>query len=225
LFADNAFVDGVFELVHAISHRRKTNHMKAIVDFLKTTLVGGLLVVLPIWVSVLLLAKSLGMLSVFLKPIMDELPDEAQHPFLLSALILLLGCFAVGLLVRTSPGYLVRRFIQTHLLDHIPAYGVIRGMTQQLAHLDQAGDFAPCLAEIEEALVPAFVVERHADGRLTVFVPSAPTPIAGSIYILTPERVHPLDVSLLKVMRCITKWGSGSGELLAAMRSSDAKQS
>lgn len=198
--------------------------MKAIVEFLKTTLVGGLLVVLPIWVSVLLLAKSLGMLSVFFKPIMHELPDEAQHPFLLSALVLLFGCFAVGLLVRTSPGYLVKRAIQRHLLDRIPAYGVIRGVTQQLAQRDQAGAFSPCLAEIEEALVPAFVVERHADGRLTIFVPSAPTPIAGSIYILAPERVHPLDVSLLKVMSCISKWGSGSGELLAAVRSSRARQ-
>jgi uncharacterized membrane protein len=194
--------------------------MKAIIEFLKTTLVGGLLVVLPIWLSMLLLAKTLGTLSVLFKPIMDKLPDEAQHPLLLSALVLLLGCFAVGLLVRTSPGGLVKRFIQTHLLDHIPGYGVIRGMTQQLAHRDEEGAFAPCLAEIEEALVPAFIVERHDDGRLTVFVPSAPTPIAGSVYILAPERVHPLDVSLVKVMSCISKWGSGSGELLSAMRSS-----
>jgi uncharacterized membrane protein len=199
--------------------------MKSIIEFVKTTLIGGLLFVLPVWLSVLLLVKSVGMLSVFLKPIMHELPDGARHPYLLSSLTLVLGCFAVGLLMRTSLGRLSRRSIQTHLLDRIPGYGVIRGLTQQLADPDQAAVFAPCLAEIEEALVPAFIVEHHPDGRVTVFVPSAPTPVAGSIYILTAERVHPVNISVLKVMSCVSKWGSGSGELLAGMQASQPSES
>ena len=52
----------------------------------------------------------------------------------------------------------------------------------------------PAMAEIEDALVPAFIIEEFEDGSFTVFVPSAPTPISGSVYILTPERVHPIDV-------------------------------
>ena len=32
------------------------------------------------------------------------------------------------------------------------------------------------------------------DGRLTFFVPSVATPLAGSIYILIPDRVHPLNI-------------------------------
>ena len=36
--------------------------------------------------------------------------------------------------------------------------------------------FEVLLAEIEEALVPAFIIEELADGRYTVFVPSVPTP-------------------------------------------------
>ncbi len=191
--------------------------MKAIVEFIKSTLVGGLLVVLPVWLSVLLLAKSIGALTALLKPIMHYLPDEARHPALLSALILVFGCFAVGLVIRTARGRVSQRVIGLHLLDRIPGYRVIRGLTEQLAHQEGAAAFAPCLVEIEEALTPAFIVERHADGRFTVFVPSAPTPIAGSIYILTPERVHPIDVSVLKVMSCVSKWGSGSDELLAAL--------
>ena len=179
---------------------------------------------LPVWLSVLLLVKSVGMLSLFFTPIIHELPEEARHPVLLSALILVLGCFAIGLVLRTSMGRLSRRSIETHLLDRIPGYGVIRGMTQQLAHADQARVFAPCLAEIEEALVPGFIVERHASGHVTVFIPSAPTPVAGSIYILTAERVHPIDVSVIKVMSCVSKWGSGSGELLAGMQASRASE-
>jgi uncharacterized membrane protein len=74
-------------------------------------------------------------------------------------------------------------------------------------------------------LAPAFIIERHTDGRFTVFVPSAPTPVAGSIYILTAKRVHPIDVSVLKVMSCVSKWGSGSSELLAALQPSQPSAS
>jgi hypothetical protein len=42
--------------------------------------------------------------------------------------------------------------------------------------------------------------------------------MAGAIYLLQPERVHPVDVSLRKVMVCVTKWSAGAAELRAAMR-------
>ena len=76
----------------------------------------------------------------------------------------------------------------------------------------------PCLAEIEEALVPAFIVEELEDGQYTVLVPSAPTPLAGSIYILPPERVHPVDISFTKAISVFSKWGTGAGEFLREMK-------
>ena len=91
-------------------------------------------------------------------------------------------------------------------------------MTEQLAGQSRDQTWKPVLAEIEEALVPAFIIEEIDDGRFTVFVPSVPTPLAGSIYILTPDRVHPLDVPFTQAIKAISRWGSGSKELLAAMK-------
>lgn len=51
---------------------------------------------------------------------------------------------------------------------------------------------------MKKALVPAFIIEKHADGQFTVFVSSSPTPMAGTSYILQPERVHLVDVPLRK---------------------------
>jgi len=74
------------------------------------------------------------------------------------------------------------------------------------------------LAEIEEALVPAFIIEELDDGRLTVFVPSVPTPLAGGVYILSPNRVHALNIPFTQAVKVISRWGSGSKDLVAAMR-------
>jgi uncharacterized membrane protein len=69
------------------------------------------------------------------------------------------------------------------------------------------------LARIEDAWMLSFVVERHQSGLLTVFVPSATTPAAGSIYYLTEERVKLLDVPVSIAMGCIMRLGIGSHEL------------
>lgn len=46
----------------------------------------------------------------------------------------------------------------------------------------------------------------------TVFVPSAPTPAAGSIYDLTEDRVKLLDVPVSAALGCIMRLGVGSHE-------------
>ena len=46
--------------------------------------------------------------------------------------------------------------------------------------------------------------------------------MAGAIYILQPERVHPVNVPLRKAMVCVTKWGSGAAEMRAAIQQGNA---
>jgi len=92
----------------------------------------------------------------------------------------------------------------------------LRSLTQRLAGESEDGTWKPALVEIEEALVPAFIIEELDDGRFTVFVPSVPTPLAGAVYILTPERVHPLNVPFTKAISVVSRWGSGSKDLVAA---------
>jgi uncharacterized membrane protein len=95
---------------------------------------------------------------------------------------------------------------------------MFRSMTRQMAGDSRENAWRPALAEIEDALVPAFIVEELDDGRFTVFVPSVPTPLAGAIYILAAARVHPVNVSFAQAVKVITRWGSGSSELVAAMQ-------
>ena len=90
-------------------------------------------------------------------------------------------------------------------------------MTLQITKDTQETVWKPALAEIEDALVPAFIIEEFEDGRFTVFVPSIPTPFAGAVYILDGKRVHPLDVAFTDALRVVSKWGSGARDLALAM--------
>src|SRR5215813_7155252 len=198
--------------------------MKTLTDFLRMTLVGGLLVVLPLWVSVLLLVKAIKSALVVLHPLAKLLPQTLVHPNVVAICLLVLICFGVGLLIRTELGKRIGDWLEQHLLGRLPGFSIIRGMIRQFAGKEDEQSFQPALVEIEEALVPAFIIEKHADGQFTVFVSSSPTPMAGAIYILQPERVHPVDVPLRKAMVCVTKWGAGAAEMRAAMGARDKKE-
>jgi uncharacterized membrane protein len=65
--------------------------------------------------------------------------------------------------------------------------------------------------------VPAFIIEEFPDGRYTVFVPSIPTPLAGAVYVLDRNRVHPLDVPFTEALKTVSRWGSGAKDLVMAM--------
>jgi uncharacterized membrane protein len=192
--------------------------MKQCSAFVVNAFVGGLLIVVPIYLTVLLLLKAMQSVVAFVRPLAMLLPAWLPAEHILSLLLVLLVCFFVGVAVRTPAGRASRERIEQALFDRLPGYALVRSLTQQLAGREEENVWQPALAEIEEALVPAFIIEALADGRFTVFVPSAPTPFAGAVYILTRERVHPLDVPFTQALRSVSQWGAGARELVTAMK-------
>ena len=176
--------------------------------------VTGLLIIAPIYLGVLLLLKIMQSMAGLVRPIARLLPDWLPAEGLLSLLLVLLVCLVLGLLVRTRAG---QAMLGHTAFEKLPGYTLFRSLTMRIAGKADNVTWKPALAEIEEALVPAFIIEEFADGRYTVFVPSVPTPLAGAVYILTRERVHPLSVGFGQAFKTVSRWGAGSKELVAAM--------
>jgi uncharacterized membrane protein len=192
--------------------------MKKALHFVGSSLGAGLLIIVPVYLSALLLLKAMRSVARLVKPMAKLLPEGFPAEQVFSLLLVLLICFLVGVIVRTPRGRTARSRIEKTLFERIPGYALFRSLTEQLAGMGNEQVWKPALAEIEEALVPAFIIEALDDGRFTVFVPSAPTPLSGNIYILTPERVHPVDVPFTHAVKSLSRWGSGSKELVAAMK-------
>jgi uncharacterized membrane protein len=192
--------------------------MKVLAEFTRTTLIGGVLVILPIYVAVLLLAKAVTGLLALLTPVTAQLPAGVQFRQVVAILLLVALCFVVGLVVRTGPGLRAKNAFEQVVLERLPGYTFLRGLAKRLTGRSEEQTLQPALVEIEEALVPALIVEELEDGSFTVLVPSAPTPMAGSLYILPPDRVHPVDLQFTKAISVFTKWGMGAGEYVRAMK-------
>lgn len=192
--------------------------MKMIADFARTTLIGGILVLLPVYLAVLLILKALSGVMALVAPVTAQVPAGAQFREVIAILIILAACFLAGILVRTGPGGRGIQQLQRRVLEKIPGYKLLRGILGRLSGDETAEGFLPALVELEDALVPALIVEELPDGQCVVLVPSVPTPVAGALYILTADRVHRIDVPLTQLFKVYSKWGEGAGELVAAMR-------
>lgn len=191
--------------------------MKTLAEFTKTTLIGGVLIILPIYVALLLLVKAVKGLLALLTPVTNQLPAAVQFRQIAAIIVLVVVCFVVGLLVRTGPGLRAKNAFEQAVLQRLPGYTFLRGFASRLAGRGEERTLQPALVEIEDALVPALVVEELEDGSYTVLVPSAPTPMAGSIYIMTRDRVHLVDIPFTKAIRVFSQWGTGAGDFVRAM--------
>lgn len=191
---------------------------KSILELIKSVFLTGLLIAFPAWLAILLLVKLLVHLEVLVKPIAVAMPEGVNHPWPWSVVAFLLVCFVIGLLFHTAIGKLVGRTIESAVLEKIPGYPSLRSIANQVSDFESEKGFKPALVEMEDGcLTPAFLIETHQNDFSTVFVPSVPTPMAGNILIMPTVRIHPVDVSVPVMMKCISKWGSGSGQILAAM--------
>jgi len=191
--------------------------MKAALAYFAKRVVAGLLVIVPIYLAILVLLKGMKSLGQLVRPFSKLLPEWLPAEQFLSLILVLLICFFIGAALRTRLGQRTRTRVERGVFEKIPGYGLFRSLTQQVAGDSQQNVWKPALVEIEDALVPAFIIEVFEDGRYTIFVPSVPTPLAGAIYVLEASRVHPLDVSFTDAFKVITKWGLGAKDLVAAM--------
>jgi uncharacterized membrane protein len=208
----------------SVSRRGGAQQMKTLAEFTKTTLIGGVLIILPIYVAVLLLAKAVKGLLALLAPVTAQIPADVEFRQVVAILLLVAVCFVVGLVVRTGPGLRAKNAFEQAVLEKLPGYTFVRGLAKRLTGRGEEQILQPALVEIEDALVPALIVEELEDGSYTVLVPSAPTPMAGSIYILPRDRVHPVDIPFTKAMGVFSKWGTGAGEFVRAMKSGAVAQ-
>jgi uncharacterized membrane protein len=71
-------------------------------SFLSKSILGGLLIVLPLWLSMLLMKALIGVRGL-IRPLAKAIPASFIHPDVVGFAALLAVCFLAGLLMRSSP--------------------------------------------------------------------------------------------------------------------------
>ncbi len=196
--------------------------MSAIGRFLKTTLIGGILFLIPLVVVWSVVRQAVGYAAAVVRPIAKLFPTERFAGLLvvdLLAIAAVIGlCFLLGLLIATPPGRALSQNFERRILTRVPGYLFLKSLTHGMSGFESGAQFVPALIRLDDMSMLGFVVERDPDGLVTVFVPSAPTPAVGSLYYVTPDRVQTLRVSPMSAISSIVGLGVGSNALLKQAR-------
>jgi len=195
--------------------------MDKLKEFLKTSLLGGVVVILPVAILVSVTVWVFNLISGWISPLTRLLTKDLQvNEFIAESfaiIVILVACFSVGVLVRTRLGDILYRLLETRILKLAPGYSMIKETVLQLFGNRKDSPFSSvALAQIfcNSTMATCFITDTHADGSFTVFVPTGPNPTSGLIYHLEGKYVHPVDVPVQDAMRSVISCGAGSGNLL-----------
>ncbi len=201
--------------------------MSKVKGFLKTTTLGGIIVLLPIAIFAFLIKWLAGIVTDAIDPLSNVLADEVGLADYAADIIvvILVVCiiFLLGMIVKTKCGTFMHRFVEARILKSAPGYSVIRESVVQLLGNERPAFSQVALANIfgNETMVTAFITDEHPDGRYSVFVPTGPNPMSGNIYHLKKEYVHMVDTPASEAMRSIISCGAGSTSLIESCPDND----
>jgi len=190
--------------------------------FLKTSLLGGVVVILPVAILVSVSVWIFDLIASWIQPITNVVIKDSQiNEFIAETFVIILiltTCFFVGLLVRTRLGGFFYRLVETRILQLAPGYSMIKETVLQVFGNRKNSPFSSvALAQIfcNSTLATCFITDTHENGSYTVFVPTGPNPTSGLIYHLEGKYVHPVEISVQDAMRTIISCGAGSDKLVS----------
>lgn len=186
--------------------------------FLKTTVVGGLVFLIPLVVLILLLDEAIGVVLVVAEPMAGFLPVDSIGGIALvnviAALIVILVCFAAGLVARSGPAQRLIGAAESAVLQKVPGYTFMKGITSTLSP-DKNADLKAALVSLGNMERIGLEVERSDDNRVVVYFPGSPNAWSGIVQIVPADQVKPIEVSMMSVMQCAEQLGRGTNQLLA----------
>ncbi len=197
--------------------------MRYIFDFVKTTVVGGAIFLLP-FAAVLLVVIKAGKMAVdSATPLAERLliskGEAVIAVYVVGTFLLVLVAFAAGLFVRS---FNIKKdavsFLEDKVLNKLPPYVAFRKYTDRLAGLDGKTneDLKPVLVRMQNGWQLGFLSDAFNDGQVAVFMPGAPDPSSGVVQIVDTNHITRLDISYRDALACLEQSGRGLPKLLAS---------
>lgn len=186
-------------------------------NFLKTTVLGGLFILLPIMLLWMGLLEIGGLLATMATPIADILADFFPQDYFdnltvpgVVAFILIVGAsFVLGLAARSEWLRTIGRSIETSILYKVPMYRMLKIISSALIDTDRSNVDPALLMDGSGGGDPCYVMEKHDDGRATILLPWSPASFAGSIKVVQQTDLQILSCSIDEYSRSLSQLGVG----------------
>lgn len=193
-------------------------------EFIKKTILGGLVIVLPVAILAMGVNWLFNTVTDLIQPLTSLVVDTIGFPELIGDIIVLVAmiasCFIMGWLVSTQLGSLFHQHFDKRLSRLAPGYKLVKDIVGQFLGDSTQSPFTNgevALVQLfgnSTTLVTAIVTSKHENGNYTIFMPTGPNPTSGNIYHVQASQVTLCpNIKIEEAMRTIIACGAGSGDL------------
>jgi uncharacterized membrane protein len=187
--------------------------MKPILKFIKTTITGGVLFLLPVMVLVILVGKAFRIVRPLLQRGIERLHIESLIGVtlltILTAFFLCITCFISGLLIRLDRVKRIRKSMEDLILRLIPGYEYLKDVAEERISGDTRSTWNAVILKDGDAWVIAFLVEQSDNGYTTVFIPESPRGDSGNSKVVLTSSLCYQSLSRRQAFNCIRHYGAG----------------
>ena len=188
--------------------------MNTIVQFVRTTVVGGLFFLAPIVVLIVILAKAFDYAKKGLNAVVVHIPaasDLTAGAATVAAVALVaLVCFLAGLVARTVAAQRVIDALESSVLSKIPAYDYLKQESASALGVAEIAELPLVFVPMEGGWQLGVQIEALTGGLVSIFVPGAPNPHSGSVFFFSTDTVRPAGIKLAAGLNCLRRCGAGA---------------
>lgn len=183
--------------------------------FIKTTVIGGVLFILPLVLIVVLIEKAIHLLH---GPVQAVAPVFAGYHVAgvtlisLAAMVgLIVICFAAGLLARTAAAANALAAVEDKVLGNLPGYQLFKDFSTRLAGLEEETDTKVGMIAEGEGWRLCLVLDA-VDDWVTIYMPDGGPAggTAGEVRLMPASQVVITEVTWLPLLASLRRGGRGA---------------
>lgn len=194
--------------------------MRKILEFVRTTIVGGLLFLLPLGIIFFVLEKAIALLAGIAQPLLAwaGLNTILGIPGRVVATIiaLLLTAFLIGLFARRRLGQALLRWLEQGISSTLPQFGIYQTLAHSLD--DQSPENIPVvLVPTDAGWNLGLLLEPPCGDWHAVYLPSSPGFASGAVAYAHKDQVHHIDLTIPQLWVTMRRRGAHSSKVYARL--------
>lgn len=204
--------------------KKNRTFTQRLVKFFLTTVLGGVIVILPISIFLLLFRFILKLILGIIAPISNLLRfNDATTEWvadIMAMIIVTLVFFIIGLVVQTPRGKRFFSFLETTYLDRIPFYPTIKDTVQQFTGTSRTPFSQVVLADVfgNDTRMIGFITDELDNDMFSIFVPTGPNPTNGFVFQVKRSQLEFIEARPEDAMRSIVAVGAGTRKMMENAR-------
>jgi uncharacterized membrane protein len=188
--------------------------MRPLVIFMRRTILGGVLLLLPLALVLFLIGHLVVILTPLASKIAQLVGGVELGPLWLTtiiALALVASAFLAGLFATTQSGRALIDRLETLVLNRVPGYSFIKSAAADAASsaaaIDESQRKKAVLVGDAGGWQIGFVTGRVDDRTSAVFIPEAPSCENGTLVFVGTDRLVESGLSASEALSCIRRMG------------------